>query len=88
MNNLIIDSFAEETKVYMSKLSDAEIYKYIATKEPMDKAGAYAIQGQSGVFIEKIDGDYYNVVGLPIPLLYQKLKHYKIMGLGLSCKWL
>lgn len=56
----------EVTKVYFREISDEEIYKYIATGEPMDKAGAYGIQGKASLFIKKIDGDYFNVVGLPI----------------------
>lgn len=55
-----------KTEVTFSRLSDDEILKYINTGEPMDKAGAYGIQGLGGVFVEKIDGCYYNVVGLPL----------------------
>lgn len=54
------------TKVKFSKLSAKEIKDYIATREPMDKAGAYGIQGYGGVFVEEIEGCYYNVVGLPL----------------------
>jgi septum formation protein len=50
--------------------------EYIATNEPFDKAGAYAIQGMGAKFIESIAGDYYTVVGLPIGQLYQKLKNF------------
>ena len=57
-------------------MSEKEIDDYIATGEPMDKAGAYAIQGKASVFIEKIEGDYWNVVGLPISRVYQKLKEW------------
>jgi len=57
------------TEVYMKSLSDAAIEKYICTKEPLDKAGAYAIQGAGAVFIEKIQGDFFNGVGLSVSLL-------------------
>ena len=60
------EQFHEVTKVVMRALSDQEILDYIAGGEPMDKAGAYGIQGRAAVFISGIDGDYYNVVGLPI----------------------
>ena len=59
-------TFVEETKVYVAPMTDEQIEKYVATGEPMDKAGAYAIQGLFAEFIVKIDGDYNNVVGLPI----------------------
>lgn len=60
----IKDSLA--TEVHFSDLSDREIYDYIESKEPLDKAGAYGIQGKGGVFIKEIKGCYYNVVGLPL----------------------
>ena len=63
----------ETTNVTFRILSEAEIAEYIATGEPMDKAGAYAIQGLGGAFVEKVDGDYSNVVGLPLGLLGKKL---------------
>lgn len=66
-------TFHEETDVTMYPMTIEQIKAYVATSEPMDKAGAYAVQGRSAVFIEKIDGDYYNVVGLPIGRLYQEL---------------
>ncbi len=68
------ESFYVETKVKFSELSDEEINTYIKTKEPMDKAGAYGIQGKGSKFIEKIEGDYFNVVGLPVHALYKVLK--------------
>ena len=59
-------TFVEETKVFVAPMTDEQIEAYVATGEPMDKAGSYAIQGLFAEFIVKIDGDYNNVVGLPI----------------------
>ncbi len=70
-----IESFCESTKVMMYPASEEEIWAYIATGEPMDKAGAYGIQGRAAAFVKKIEGDYNNVVGLPIARLYQILKN-------------
>lgn len=70
----IFESFYVETKVHMKAISDKEIYCYIATGDPMDKAGAYGIQTQGALLIDKIEGDYFNVVGLPISRLYEELK--------------
>lgn len=64
----------EKTKVYFKKLSDADINWYISTGEPMDKAGAYAAQGKSAMFIEKIDGDFFTVMGFPLALFIEDLK--------------
>jgi septum formation protein len=61
----------EETEVKFAAMSDEEIDWYVGTGEPMDKAGAYAIQGLGARFIEEIRGDYFNVVGLPIRLVYE-----------------
>lgn len=61
------------TKVYVQNLSREEIEAYIETGEPMDKAGAYGIQGKFGIHISGIAGDYYNVMGLPIAKIYQTL---------------
>ncbi len=61
------------TRVWFMPLARAEIEKYVAGGEPMDKAGAYAIQGLASKFVERIDGSYTNVVGLPIELVYQYL---------------
>lgn len=66
------------TSVFFKPITDIEIEKYIATGEPMDKAGAYGIQGFGSLFIEKINGCYFNVVGLPISILYEMLKKFNI----------
>lgn len=62
------------TRVWFSKMTAEEIASYVASGEPMDKAGGYAIQGLASKYIEKIDGCYFNVVGLPIALVYRYLK--------------
>lgn len=72
-----IEEEALYTEVKFSELKDEEIVDYIKTKEPMDKAGAYGIQGYGGVFVEKIDGCYYNVVGLPLNLLNKMINKVK-----------
>jgi septum formation protein len=69
-----IKTSSESTLVTMAELSDGEIRDYIATGEPMDKAGAYAIQGIASRWIPRIEGDYSNVVGLPLALAYAMLK--------------
>lgn len=65
---------SESTLVTMSELSEDEIRAYVATGEPMDKAGAYAIQGMASRWIPRIEGDYSNVVGLPVALVYRMLR--------------
>ena len=65
---------AVETEVFVNPMSDEEIREYAATGEPLDKAGAYGIQGRFAAYIERIDGDYYNVVGLPVSYVYRQLK--------------
>jgi len=64
---------AEITRVRFVQMTDAEIAEYAASGEPMDKAGAYAIQGLASKFIDRLEGCYFNVVGLPISLLYRML---------------
>lgn len=61
----------ERTRVRFTRMSDEEIDWYVSTGEPMDKAGAYAIQGRAALFIDSVEGDYWNVVGLPIQLVYK-----------------
>ena len=68
----------ETTLVTMAELSDQEILDYVATGEPMDKAGAYAIQGIASRWIPRIEGDYSNVVGLPVARVYRMLRDWKI----------
>lgn len=71
------------TSVWFRQLSDSEIDSYIATGEPLDKAGAYGIQGRGAILVEKIDGCYNNVVGLPLTCLYlmlEKLGVYSAAG--------
>ncbi|MFC1936968.1 Maf family protein [Chloroflexota bacterium] len=67
-----------ETKVYIKKLTSAEISAYVKSKEPLDKAGAYAIQGLGAVIVERIEGDYFNVIGLPLSALADALKEFGI----------
>ena len=62
-----------QTKVNFKKLNTNEIDKYIATKEPMDKAGAYAIQGFAGKFVKNVNGSFSNIIGLPTEQLYEVL---------------
>lgn len=71
-------SFAEVTQVTVYPMKKEEIERYVDTGEPMDKAGAYAIQGLFAPFIRKIDGDYYNIVGFPIAGIFQRLKEMGI----------
>ena len=72
-------SHAVETKVHEHEMSEKEIREYVATKDPMDKAGGYGIQGVFAAYIDGIEGDYYNVVGLPVSYVYQQLKEICLM---------
>ena len=75
----IIHSAYDCTKVQVAPLTESEISTYISTLEPYDKAGGYAIQGLFGKHILGIEGDYFNVVGLPVHLLYEELKTHNLI---------
>lgn len=72
--NDIVRSFVSETKVYVYDMTDEEIYEYIDTGDCYDKAGGYGIQGYFAQYVEKIEGDYFNVVGLPVSRLVKEIK--------------
>jgi len=74
------DVRSETTIVAVAALSDDDIRSYISTSEPMDKAGAYAIQGRASRWISHIEGDYFNVVGLPVSLVYKMLRERGVVG--------
>ncbi|MDD6236550.1 MAG: Maf family protein [Clostridiales bacterium] len=67
-------TFCSKTDVYFRPLEEEEIRDYIRSGEPFDKAGGYGIQGKAAVFVEKIDGDFYNVMGLPVTDLYMAVQ--------------
>ena len=69
-------TFSEVSHVYVAPLTDEEIHSYIATGEPMDKAGAYGIQGAFCRYVTHIEGDYFNIVGLPVSRVYRELKAF------------
>lgn len=73
------DTRSETTLVTMGPLTEEDIRSYIATAEPMDKAGAYAIQGIPSRWISRIEGDYFNVVGLPVALVYGMLRGHGVL---------
>jgi septum formation protein len=77
------DTRSETTRVTMTTLSDDDIRSYIASGEPMDKAGAYAIQGRASRWIPRIEGDYFNVVGLPLALVWRMLRQYGLESRGI-----
>ena len=76
------ETHCEETEVFFRPLSRAEIDAYVQTGEPMDKAGAYGIQGYAALFVEKLVGDYYNVMGLPVCQVGLMLRRAGIPVLG------
>jgi len=73
-----------ETKVYIKKLKSQEIDDYVSTREPLGKAGAYAIQDKGAAIVEKIDGDYYNVIGLPLNAVIAGLKEFGIIPVDVA----
>lgn len=75
-------SCSVETKVWFRKMTDEELRAYVKTGEPLDKAGAYAIQGIGSLIIKKIEGDYFNVIGLPVASLAVTLKKFGINIMG------
>lgn len=70
-------TFTDKTEVEFYKLTEKEIADYVKTKEPMDKAGAYGIQGKGSILVKKIDGDFFTVMGLPVAALYRELKAFE-----------
>lgn len=72
--NSKVNSFSQVTEVEFYELTEEEIESYIATGEPMDKAGSYGIQGKGSLLVKGIVGDYFNVVGLPVARLNKELK--------------
>ena len=66
---------AEETRVIFDEMTEDEIESYVGTNEPYDKAGGYAVQGLASLYVNRLEGDYFNVVGLPVNLLYKTLKN-------------
>ena len=69
---------SETTHVYFRPASEAELRAYIATGEPMDEAGAYGVQGKGALLVEKLDGDFFNVMGLPVLRLSRMLAHFGV----------
>ncbi len=70
---------SETTRVWMTELSEDDTRAYVASGEPLDKAGAYAIQGRASRWIPRIEGCYFNVVGLPVPLVYRMLRDHRLI---------
>lgn len=75
-------TFSELTRVEFYPLSDREILEYIATGEPFDKAGAYGIQGKGSVLVKRIEGDFFNVMGLPVARLKRELERACALSIG------
>lgn len=72
-------TFAEKTVVYIRDMDEQEIQSYLSSSEPYDKAGSYAVQGLFARYIEKLDGDYYNVMGLPACKIYLEMKKQSLL---------
>ncbi|OON86506.1 septum formation protein Maf [Oribacterium sp. C9] len=72
----IVENFSIQTDVHVYPMTESEILAYADSEEPMDKAGAYGIQGSFAKYVKGIDGDYNNVVGLPVAEVYQRIKNY------------
>lgn len=83
-DGITIKNIVDNTIVFMRALTDDEIWAYIKTNEPFDKAGAYGIQEKGSLLVEKIEGDYFTIVGLPVVKLYAALKEY---GIDLTKMW-
>jgi septum formation protein len=77
-----LNCFTTSTDVYFRPASETELRAYIASGEPMDKAGGYGIQGLGALLVERIDGDYYNVMGLPLLPLARALREFGVELLG------
>ena len=73
-----MESATDRTDVWFRLLAEAEIRKYVATGEPMDKAGAYGIQGFGAALVRRVEGDFYNVMGLPVHLLLDLLGRFGV----------
>ena len=71
-------TFAEKTEVFVCSMTEQQIEDYVKTGEPMDKAGAYGVQGQGALLVERIDGDFFNVMGLPVVLLSRMLAEFGV----------
>ncbi|ETP73201.1 MAF protein [Lachnospiraceae bacterium JC7] len=72
----VVENFSVQTDVHVYPMTEPEILAYTNSEEPMDKAGAYGIQGNFAKYVKGIDGDYNNVVGLPVAEVYQRIKNY------------
>lgn len=79
INNGSENRFSEVSRVTFKELTDEKIREYISTGEPMDKAGAYGIQTRGSELVEKYEGDYYNIIGLPVDRLKKELEHDNII---------
>ena len=72
-------NYSVGTAVYVNEMTEEEIHAYVETKDPLDKAGAYGIQGRFAAHIDRIEGDYYNVVGLPVSRVYRSLRELGVL---------